>query len=97
MKRVPKLGVGRKSKKKMLGHNFGTNNGQPLITGIIKSHRVRWAGHVASPIRQVLDGPPDHGFDGRITFQQMRVGWGPLIGGFRARIGSPGEQSRMRQ
>ena len=37
--------------------------GQPLITGIIKSHRLRWAGHVARApptryMRQVLDGRP---------------------------------------
>jgi len=37
--------------------------GQPLITRTIKSHRLRWAGHVARApptryIRQVLDGRP---------------------------------------
>ena len=37
--------------------------GQPLIADIIKSHRLRWAGHVAwAPptryIRQVLNGRP---------------------------------------
>ena len=36
---------------------------QPLITGVIKSRRLQWAGHVARSdpsrvIRQVLDGRP---------------------------------------
>lgn len=37
--------------------------GQPLITSVIKSRRLQWAGHVARApptryIRQVLDGRP---------------------------------------
>ena len=39
----------------------------------------------------VLGLKADHGFDRRITYQQMRVDWGFPIGGFRARIGPPGE------
>ena len=60
--------------------------GQPLITGTIKSHRLRWAGNVTrAPSRVIYVRPltddltflgfkADCGSDGNTMFRLMRAG-----------------------
>ena len=62
---------------------------QPLITGVIKSHRLRWAGHVAPVppsryIRQVLDGPTSPRPQGR-----PRLRWEDNVSADSGRLGIP--------
>ena len=64
--------------------------GQPLITGMIKSHRLRWAGHIARApptryIRQVLDGRPTS----PRPQSRLRLRWEDNVSADADRLGIP--------
>ena len=93
------------------GNIYGANcfNIPKYSVQMVKSHRLRWAGHVARApltryVRQVLDGRPtsrglrgDRGYDGRTVCPRTPSFWEFLIGGRVAKIGPLGVRPAMRR